>query len=256
MSWLISTAMVKHCESLRSLPGQAEESSVASCLDGAPYVPSSAIHTPQAYSCGDRTTGTWRRFRCGMTCGHLTGDRGEELLTSYRAAFRAKTFPLQEKGKVSKVPKADCGENLLELSTKHGLNSSSWKIRRSSHEGVLVESLRICLKWGSMRNGVVSQRKIAEHPINVKGSGLSHPTPCVSDHKGGVSRLANVKHRSYLMYWLHLKFSQGASTTYPNPELLEQVLGWPIGWTALEPLATDKFLSWRQSHGEFSVKNY
>ena len=34
-----------------------------------------------------------------------------------------------------------------------------------------------------------------------------------------------------------------------NPEWLEWLMGWPIGWTALQPLATDKFQEWRLAHG-------
>jgi hypothetical protein len=36
----------------------------------------------------------------------------------------------------------------------------------------------------------------------------------------------------------------------PNPEWVEWYMGWPIGWTALEPLATDKFQQWLNSHGK------
>jgi hypothetical protein len=34
-----------------------------------------------------------------------------------------------------------------------------------------------------------------------------------------------------------------------NPMWVEWLMGWPIGWTALEPLGTDKFLQWFDSHG-------
>lgn len=33
-----------------------------------------------------------------------------------------------------------------------------------------------------------------------------------------------------------------------NPEWVEWLMGWPIGWTGLEPLATDKFQQWLNSH--------
>ncbi|MFJ2457994.1 hypothetical protein ACIOVC_05495 [Pseudomonas neuropathica] len=33
-----------------------------------------------------------------------------------------------------------------------------------------------------------------------------------------------------------------------NPEWAEWLMGWPIGWTDLRPLATDKFQSWQQQH--------
>jgi hypothetical protein len=32
--------------------------------------------------------------------------------------------------------------------------------------------------------------------------------------------------------------------------LREWMMGWPIGWTALEPLATDRWLEWRRCHGD------
>lgn len=31
--------------------------------------------------------------------------------------------------------------------------------------------------------------------------------------------------------------------------LREWMMGWPIGWTALEPLATDRFQAWLHWHG-------
>lgn len=34
-----------------------------------------------------------------------------------------------------------------------------------------------------------------------------------------------------------------------NPSWVEWLMGWPIEWTALNPLATDKFLPWLRSHG-------
>jgi len=34
-----------------------------------------------------------------------------------------------------------------------------------------------------------------------------------------------------------------------NPEWLEWFMGWPMGWTGLEPLEMDKYQEWLQSHG-------
>jgi hypothetical protein len=34
-----------------------------------------------------------------------------------------------------------------------------------------------------------------------------------------------------------------------NPTWVEWLMGWPLGWTDLKPLAMDKFLSWQQQHG-------
>jgi hypothetical protein len=38
---------------------------------------------------------------------------------------------------------------------------------------------------------------------------------------------------------------------YLSPMWTEWLMGWPIGWTDLKPLETDKFQQWRHSHGEF-----
>ena len=34
-----------------------------------------------------------------------------------------------------------------------------------------------------------------------------------------------------------------------NPQWVEWLMGWPIGWTDLQPLGTDKFQAWLRSHG-------
>jgi len=34
-----------------------------------------------------------------------------------------------------------------------------------------------------------------------------------------------------------------------NPTWVEWLMGWPLGWTDLKPLAMDKYLQWLQLHG-------
>jgi hypothetical protein len=36
-----------------------------------------------------------------------------------------------------------------------------------------------------------------------------------------------------------------------NPDWVEWLMGWPIGWTDLKPLATGKCQRWQQQHGEY-----
>ena len=35
-----------------------------------------------------------------------------------------------------------------------------------------------------------------------------------------------------------------------NPTWVEWLMGWPLEWTDLKPLATDKFPQWLRSHGK------
>jgi hypothetical protein len=39
------------------------------------------------------------------------------------------------------------------------------------------------------------------------------------------------------------------NTGHLNPEWLEWFMGWPMGWTGLEPLEMGKYREWLQSHG-------
>jgi hypothetical protein len=34
-----------------------------------------------------------------------------------------------------------------------------------------------------------------------------------------------------------------------NPPWVEWLMGWPIGWTDLQPLATGRYQAWLHSHG-------
>jgi hypothetical protein len=36
-----------------------------------------------------------------------------------------------------------------------------------------------------------------------------------------------------------------------NPMWVEWLMGWPLGWTDLKPLETDKFQRWLDEHGKF-----
>ena len=41
-----------------------------------------------------------------------------------------------------------------------------------------------------------------------------------------------------------------------NPTWVEWLMGWPLGWTDLEPLETDKFQGWQQSHSPSLVRSF
>jgi hypothetical protein len=47
--------------------------------------------------------------------------------------------------------------------------------------------------------------------------------------------------------------ARGGDETQPkhlNPPWVEWLMGWPLGWTDLKPLETDKFQQWLNSHGK------
>ncbi len=79
------------------------------------------------------------------------------------------------------------------------------------------------------------------------------PTPTALDGKG--SGTDNSTPRDRLDY----AAERGVTKTnqYPepsaggmlNPRWVEWLMGWPIGWTSLEPLEMDRFLQWLSQHG-------
>ena len=67
-------------------------------------------------------------------------------------------------------------------------------------------------------------------------------TPLARDHKSGKSSPET-----------HAKNSRPLSEFiggHLNPNWVEWLMGWPIGWTDYTPLATDKFRQWQQLHSK------
>jgi len=248
MSWLLSRAFVNSLSS----PEQVEEYLGASSLDGEPSALLSGNPTPQAYCAPDKTTVFSRLSRFGMTFKPLTEDRGEELLMSYLAAFPAKTSPQQEPGPESTESDQGCGEKWRASFAKYDPDTSSWKTHQCSLLGGLDEFSETWPQWGLMRGGECWELRTSAHRTNGKESGL-WPTPMKSDSVGrrpskgwrGDSDLPSVVWR------------RNGGTENPNKppaklnaRWVEWLMGWPLGWTRLQPLEMDKSRSVPQQPGD------
>ena len=74
------------------------------------------------------------------------------------------------------------------------------------------------------------------------------PTPLARDGKSGSFSEAGRAKRDQQTRGKPLSEVVGGQL---NPTWVEWLMGWPIGWTELKPLATDKFHEWQQQHGGF-----
>ena len=272
MSWLFSRALVA-------------ASSADTCSDGEPSAPSSTTPTPQAYLCRDKTTDAWRRFPSGMTCEPLTADRGEELLTSYLAGFHAKTFPQPDAVPESKANDPDCGAKWPASLARYDRVSRSWKTRQCLLLGDLAEYAETWPSWGMTRGGELFRRPTPSSLLAIraritcgKESGLSLPTPIKDDanHRTnpaqlkrstiklsvmaahGLWKLPTPQARDYRSgqqsRWDDPERSRNLNDKIGgklNPQWVEWLMGWPIGWTDLAALETDKWQQWRKWHGDF-----
>jgi hypothetical protein len=261
--------------------GAGGESSEDTCSDGELSAQSNGSLTQLAYCAPDRMTKFSRLSRFGMTYKPLTEDRGEELLTLYLAAFPVRTSAPQEKAQESMEPDPECGATWRESLAKYDQNTSMWKTPPSLLSEDSTEFLGTWPRWGSMQDGVSYQQPpLAPHTKGI-GSGLwptptahnaiegaypseftrntptltaqaNWPTPVKSDYATR-RPTKNWKGSSDLP---SVVWTANGGTENPdkppaklNPVWVEWLMGWPLGWTDLKPLATDKFRSWQQQHG-------
>ena len=170
MSWLFSQALV-------------EEYSGDTCSDGGQSAPLSVMPTPHPFWLKDKMTKSFLPFQYGQTCAVLTADRGEDLLTSYLAASRARTLARQEKELGSQEHEADFGRSFSESSERCGQLSLLSKTALCSPSAGFPPSSKTLPRWGMMRNGVCWERETLGHRTKETESGF-WPTPKKRDWKG------------------------------------------------------------------------
>lgn len=317
--WIISKALM----SSLCLPERAVESSADVFLVGKPSVPWKSTLTPLPSSSRDKTTGNSRRSLFGTMSALLTDDLGEDVLTSFLEAFRAKTYRQPGKARESTDRGPGCGLNSRESFAKFDRNTRSWRIPRCLFPGVLDEFSATFPKSGMMLSGQCWALTTSELHTDENGYGSSRRTPgeiaffhtpCTGGLDGGSnSRKAlskrfltqmsseglrstfslevlaehwSVKPKSNLSEQIAFETlyptprtkglcggtgsfdalkkleDNGAITTEErrsmaagnggslNPEWVEWLMGWIIGWTDLGASETDKCRSARRPPSE------
>ena len=268
MSWLFSQVLV-------------EEYLVDISLDGEQSVPLNGNSTQQAYCAPDKMTKFSRLSRFGMTYKPLTESRGEELLTLYLADFHVKTLAQQEKAQELTENDQVCGNTWQGSLARLDPNTSLWKTAQCSLFEDLELSFQTFPRWGLMQNGALYPLPILVQTISEKEYGLEpnnetfFHTPNTTGMDGGSnSRKALKKRLEWPTPTCHLAKETNApseknrdtpsiiSQIYMqqpktpiggklNPQFVEWLMGWPLGWTDLKPLETDKFLCVQQQHGNY-----
>jgi len=185
-------------------------------------------------------------------------SRGEELLTSFRAGFPARTFPQPDAVPESTENEVDCGAKWPGSLARYDRVSRSWKTRQCLLLGDLAEYAETWPSWGMTVDGELFRRPTPELATCENAAG-SWPTPKARDWRSGGTSPKTVKDR------IEKRHNQGVIdlpdaavmrlwkpgfSGLLKPSFCEGLMLWPIGWTELEPLAMDKFRQWRRSHGD------
>ena len=218
MSWLFSQALVADYLRQKSLVGEQ-------------FVPLNTASIPQAYCALDKMMDFSRLSQFGMTFEPLTVERGTELLTSYLEDFRVKRFQqLQEEPTLHlKIFGLRCEELFKKSDQNLYLPKMSQKLQLKWQPAIYWQT-------DTTPNISSSLRQTWVQIIFGKDFGYLHTPTCT----------ANFAAPSMQKWKACRNFV--AVFGKPSPTNFEFLMGWPIGWTDLKPLAMDKYHLWRQSH--------
>lgn len=223
MSWHFSLALVA-------------EYSAGNSLDGEPFAPWKSMPSAPDDSCSDKMKGICHCSPFGMMFVPSMDGPGAELLTWFLAAFPAPTYPLQARESASGVKNPAYGEKCSGSFARYDRDSCSWKTPQCSLLGDLEEYSETWPKWGLMQGGACWDQPMLAQTMTEIGSGL-WPTPCHgSSHWGGTfQEVGGSKNKLR---------ETPIGKLYVNPDFWENLMAWPIGWTGIAPLATDKTQKW------------
>ena len=144
-----------------------------------------------------------------------------------------------------------CGLQPVNAFASYDLSTHSW---RTSQTSLLINTYEPFTetwpKQGIMFDGVCWELMIVVLPIKEKDGG-AWPTPLALDNKADCP--AERKRDSpHMESEIKIRFGIKIEKKMPlDPCWMEYLIAWPIGWTELKPLATDRFQLWLHSHGRY-----
>ncbi len=245
MSWHFSRALV-------------EEYSAGNFSDGEPCALLSGSPTPLLFCASAKTMEFFSRSRCGMTFAPSTDGLGAGLLMWFLAGFHAPTLAPQDGGQELMASTPDSGWKWPGSLARYDRDSSMWRTRQCSLLGDWDEYSETWPRWGLMRDGELLGETISEPQTSESESGY-WPTPkhgpidasCTMETALKWADKSQQDNLSYAVAKAEHQEGRHMPHGQLNPTWVEWLMGWPIGWTDLEPLAMDRFQEWWRLHGGF-----
>ena len=233
MSWHFSRALV-------------EEYLAENSLDGEPYALLSGENTPHLFSSSVKMMAFFQRSPYGMMCKPLTEDLGTGLLMWFQEASLARTLAVLAKVRELRGKDLAYGRKWPVSLGKYNPLLHTWKTAQCCLVEGLDEFSGTWPRWGLMQGGECWGLEHLEHFTTAREYGCSLTTPTCVNSKG--TKPSKKFSEGRLPSVAEVAHANGGK---PNPEWLEWLMGWVIGWTELKPLETDKFQQWLQQHGGF-----
>ena len=223
------------------LQGQEEASWEEKSLDGAPYALLKLIPMQDQSSLQGKEMESLNHSQSGMTSQLLMEKAGKDQLILSQVGSHAKTFHRPDQARDLQANVLDCGHKWPGLFMKFNPNTFWWKTVQCLFPEDLTSYWLTLPKWGSMLNGELSAQRIPKLHTNGSESGL-WPTPrCWMKH-GAIRKKTEGQ-------WSNTTNIEDLCGGAPDPNLVEWMMDWPLGWTDLRPLETGRFQKWLFLHG-------
>jgi hypothetical protein len=252
MSWHCSLALV-------------EEFSGQSYLDGEQCALLRSSRTAEKFFFDAKKKKSSKHFPSGTTSEHSAAESGVEKWMSSLPDSRANHSPSQENNS-EKMTNVTFGPKPLEPFVRYNQGSAYWKTSQACLDlGISDEYLETWPRAGIMQDGACWGLVTLGHHIDEIGCGYM-PTPTCAGwaSEGQQALLKNAclsgrmtKDQAERAMSRHFRPTvwttdgnfQWRDGLKLNPNYWEWMMDWGIGWTALKPLATDKFQQWLEQHG-------
>lgn len=173
-----------------------------------------------------------------------TGD----LRTWLAQAFPASRSASQEDSE-ARTTSETCGQPLGMCFARYDQTSRGLRMSQASLlQDIANESSETWPRWGLMRDGACFQLPPLELPTAANESSLL-PTVGANEYRG-TSHVRFVGSAEFRGAKMAEGLRHGPNDpAYLNPQFADWAMGWPMGWSALEPLGMGRFQSWCVKHG-------
>ncbi len=246
------------------LEGGGESS--AACFSDIPLSVRSKLNRTHGASCSNgNETDSSLSSPFGMTLQRSMGVPGGGTLMWYVGDSPVRTYQPPDMGvECEGAHGADSGPSKPGSLAKYSPASYSWKTAQCLLAGGLTVYSETFPAWGTMRDGEC-------YPVTMPvalsieiGYGLL-PAPRKSngkDYLGVLRRKETWATTSTLGPFLIGLWKNWTGREYAgatrlkitcHPTFCEYLMGWPLEWTQLKPLATDRFQRWLRSHGRYCL---
>jgi DNA (cytosine-5)-methyltransferase 1 len=255
---------------LREVAGESLEDI---CLGGEPLPPLKSKTTHAEFYCKGKLTDSYLDSLSGTISVPLRENPGEVESMSSAGASLVRTSQPQEKGMDLMESGQDSGHKWRGWLAKFDPLSCSWRTAQCSLLGEEYESLLTLPRWGMTVDGLLWELPMLEHLTRGIGCGLSPDgqtffhTPNTTGMDGGSNSRKALKKRQenwptpvksdcemrrptekwkgtdlVSVVWTETggRENPTMSPALLNANWVEWLMGWPIGWTDLKPLGTDK----------------